>query len=176
MDGIVFLIVLALATIIVLPIVAIVTANSRTSQLRAEMAELISRIYSLERRLENLARRIAAPAEPPRETAEAAVGLLLQRRRQASSRFCRGPRTLRLPLQSLFRSPRRRLLRRRLRHRSHRLNSRRLRQRQPAIHGLSKAASARGGSIASASWPCLSGGVVPELAFDNTGSAPWAGC
>ncbi len=75
MDGIVFLIVLALATIIVLPIVAIVTANSRTSQLRAEMADLISRIYYLEQRLENLAQRMAASIQPSQEATQPAVAI-----------------------------------------------------------------------------------------------------
>src|ERR1700677_2452091 len=72
MDPLVFLAILVVVAIIALPIVAIVTANSRTSQLRGEMADLMSRIYYLEARLENLAQRMAAPAEPPREAVEAA--------------------------------------------------------------------------------------------------------
>jgi len=71
MDPLVFLAILVVVTIIALPIVAIVTANSRTSQLRGEMADLISRIHSLETRLENLAQRMAAPAQP-REAVHAA--------------------------------------------------------------------------------------------------------
>lgn len=71
MDSIVFLIVIVLVAIIVLPIVAIVTANSRANQLRGEIAGLMSRIHYLEQGLETLARRMAAPAEPPRETAQA---------------------------------------------------------------------------------------------------------
>ena len=73
MDFLVLILVLALATLIALPIIAIATANSRASQLRAEMAELIRRIHYLEERLENLVQRVAAMAEPrPRETVQAA--------------------------------------------------------------------------------------------------------
>src|SRR6202453_304026 len=72
MDPLVFLAILVVVAIIALPIVAIVTANSRTSQLRGEMADLMSRIHYLEGRLENLAQRAAAPAETPREAVEAA--------------------------------------------------------------------------------------------------------
>ncbi|MGD0345285.1 MAG: DUF2339 domain-containing protein [Terracidiphilus sp.] len=71
MDSIVFLIVVVLVTIIVLPIVAIVMANSRANQVRGEMAELIKRIHYLEERLEDLVRRLATPAEPPREAVQA---------------------------------------------------------------------------------------------------------
>ncbi len=63
---------LVLVAIIVLPIVAIVTANSRANQVRAELAGLMSRIRYLEQELEALARRMAAPAEPPHEAAQAA--------------------------------------------------------------------------------------------------------
>jgi len=72
MDSIVILIPLAILALIALPIIAIVTANSRTSQLRAEMAGLIGRIHYLEERLENLVQRMAAMAQsPPREAAPA---------------------------------------------------------------------------------------------------------
>jgi len=66
------LLILVVVAIIVLPIVAIVTANSRARQLRAEMADLIRRIYSLEERLESLVQRVAAGAQPQREVAQAA--------------------------------------------------------------------------------------------------------
>jgi uncharacterized membrane protein len=72
MDPLVFLAILVVVAIIALPIVAIVTANSRTSQLRGEMADLMSRIHYLEARLENLAQRMPAPAQPPREPVQAA--------------------------------------------------------------------------------------------------------
>jgi uncharacterized membrane protein len=73
MDFLVLILVLALATLIALPIIAIATANSRASQLRAEMADLIRRIHYLEERLENLVQRVAAMAEPrSRETVQAA--------------------------------------------------------------------------------------------------------
>ena len=71
MDSIVFLIVLVLAAMLVLPIVAIVMAISRTNKVRGEIAGLTSRIYYLERGLETLARRTAAPTEPPHEAAQA---------------------------------------------------------------------------------------------------------
>jgi len=71
MDSIVFLIVLVLAAMLVLPIVAIVMASSRTSKVRGELAGLTSRIYYLEQGLESLARRMAAPAEPPHEATQA---------------------------------------------------------------------------------------------------------
>jgi uncharacterized membrane protein len=72
MPPLVFLLILVLVAIIALPIVAIVTANSRTTQLRSEMADLISRIHYMEVRIENLAQRIAAPAQQPREAVQAA--------------------------------------------------------------------------------------------------------
>ena len=72
MEPIVSLLILVVVAIIVLPIVAIVTANSRASQLRAEMADLIRRIYSLEGRLESLVQSVAAGAQPQREAAQAA--------------------------------------------------------------------------------------------------------
>src|SRR5580704_7312315 len=72
MPPLVFLLILVLVAIIALPIVAIVTANSRTTQLRGEMADLISRIHYMEVRIENLAQRIAAPAQQPREAVQAA--------------------------------------------------------------------------------------------------------
>ena len=72
MEPLVFLLILVLVAIIVLPIVAIVTANSRATQLRGEMADLMSRIHYLEARLENLAQRVALPAQPPQETVQAA--------------------------------------------------------------------------------------------------------
>ncbi|MGB8029672.1 MAG: DUF2339 domain-containing protein [Terracidiphilus sp.] len=72
MEPIVSLLILVVVAIIVLPIVAIVTANSRASQLRAEMAELIRRIHYLEERLENLVQRVASGAQPQREAAQAA--------------------------------------------------------------------------------------------------------
>ncbi|MDR3755044.1 MAG: DUF2339 domain-containing protein [Terracidiphilus sp.] len=71
MDSIVFLIVLVVGAIIALPIVAIVTATSRTNRVRGEMTDLMSRIRSLETRLEGLARQSAAPSEPPREATQA---------------------------------------------------------------------------------------------------------
>ena len=66
MDPLVFLAILVVVAILALPIVAIVTANSRATQLRGEMAGLMSRISYLETRLENLAQRMAAPAQAPR--------------------------------------------------------------------------------------------------------------
>src|SRR5579872_6343878 len=64
-EPIVLFLVLVLVAIIVLPIAAIVTANSRTNQLRGEVADLVSRIRYLEARLENLAQRAATSAEAP---------------------------------------------------------------------------------------------------------------
>ena len=55
MDPLVFLAILVVVAILALPIVAIVTANSRATQLRAQMAGLMSRIHYLEARLDNLA-------------------------------------------------------------------------------------------------------------------------
>ena len=72
MENVAVLLIAVLAAIIVLPIVAIVTANSRANQVRAELAGLMSRIHYLEQELEALARRMAAPAEPPHEAAQAA--------------------------------------------------------------------------------------------------------
>ncbi len=72
MDPLVFLAILVVVAILALPIVAIVTANSRAAQLRAQMGDLMSRIHYLEARLENLAQRTVAPAETPREAVEAA--------------------------------------------------------------------------------------------------------
>jgi uncharacterized membrane protein len=71
MDFIVPILVLVLVAMIALPIIAIVTANSRARQMRDEMAGLTGRVRSLEARLDNLAQRPAAAAEPPpRERAE----------------------------------------------------------------------------------------------------------
>jgi uncharacterized membrane protein len=71
-DSIVSLLVLVVATLIALPIIAIVTANSRTSRLRAEINDLINRLRYLEAKLESLARQPATQAEPPpREPAQA---------------------------------------------------------------------------------------------------------
>lgn len=64
MEPIVSLLILVVVAIIVLPIVAIVTANSRASQLRAEMAELIRRVHYLEEGLGNLVRRVTVAAQP----------------------------------------------------------------------------------------------------------------
>ena len=64
-EPIVLFLVLVLVAIIVLPIVAIVTANSRARELGAEMADLVSRIRYLETRIENLAQRPATPSAPP---------------------------------------------------------------------------------------------------------------
>jgi uncharacterized membrane protein len=75
MEPIVSLLILVVVAIIALPIVAIVTANSRASQLRAEMADLIRRIYSLEERLESLVQRVTAQAQPQREAVQAAPAL-----------------------------------------------------------------------------------------------------
>jgi uncharacterized membrane protein len=72
MDPLVFLAILVVVAILALPIVAIVTANSRATQLRGEMANLMNRIHYLEARLENLAQRMAAPADPPQEPVQAA--------------------------------------------------------------------------------------------------------
>jgi uncharacterized membrane protein len=72
MDPLVFLAILVVVAILALPIVAIVTANSRAAQLRSQMATLMGRIGYLEERLENLAQRIAAPAQPPRAGVQAA--------------------------------------------------------------------------------------------------------
>lgn len=71
MDSFVFLIVLVLAAIIVLPIVAIVTANSRTNRVREELADLLSRVRYVEDRLDGLIRKMAAAAEAPHEAAQA---------------------------------------------------------------------------------------------------------
>src|ERR1700722_6614046 len=72
MESLTFLLILVVVAIFALPIVAIVTANSRAAQLRGEMATLMGRIGYLEERLENLAQRMAAPAEAPREPVQAA--------------------------------------------------------------------------------------------------------
>lgn len=64
MDMIVFLLVVVLAVLIALPIVALVTANSRASELRAEMADLMSRMRLLESRQESLGRQAGARAAP----------------------------------------------------------------------------------------------------------------
>jgi len=65
MENFVFLLVLIPIALIALPIIALVTSNSRARELRAEMATLMSRIGELEERLHRLAARMAAPAEPP---------------------------------------------------------------------------------------------------------------
>ena len=65
MDGIVFILVLVIGAIIVLPIVAIVIANSTARQLRAEIPELLERIRSLESELRRLAGE-RVPAIPTR--------------------------------------------------------------------------------------------------------------
>lgn len=73
MDFIVLLILGVLATIIILPIVAIVRANSFARSLREEMAEVMDRIRDLERRLLKLAtERSAAHAEPTAQAAQTA--------------------------------------------------------------------------------------------------------
>jgi uncharacterized membrane protein len=66
------LLILVVVAIIALPIVAIAMASSRTTQLRGEMADLIRRIHYLEATIENLAQRMAAPAQPPPEAVQAA--------------------------------------------------------------------------------------------------------
>ncbi len=68
----VFLVLIPVA-LIALPIVAIVTSNSRATQLRGEMADLINRLRYLEARLESLAQRAGAQGEaPPQVPAQAA--------------------------------------------------------------------------------------------------------
>ncbi len=71
MDSIVPILILVLVTLVVLPIVAIVTSNSRASQLRAEMAELTKRIWELEQRLSSFAARQGPPIAPSVEPAHA---------------------------------------------------------------------------------------------------------
>jgi uncharacterized membrane protein len=65
MESIVVLLILVLITLIVLPIAAIMTANSRTRQLRGEMQDLLQRIRYLEDRVSNITDRRAVLAEPP---------------------------------------------------------------------------------------------------------------
>ena len=65
MESLLLLLVLVAVALIVLPIVAIVTANSSARRLRAEMADLISRVYYLEQELRATADRQPAPASPP---------------------------------------------------------------------------------------------------------------
>ncbi len=73
MEPIIFVLFLVLAALIALPIIAMVTANSRATQLRGEMNDLINRLRYLEARLESLAQRPVAQAEPPpRVSADAA--------------------------------------------------------------------------------------------------------
>jgi len=68
----VFLVLIPVA-LIALPIVAIVTSNSRATQLRGEMNDLINRLRYLEARLESLAQRAGAQGEaPPQVPAQAA--------------------------------------------------------------------------------------------------------
>jgi Predicted membrane protein (DUF2339) len=79
MDSIVFLIVLVLAAIIVLPIVAIVRANSFARSLREEMAGMMDRIRDLERGLQKLAtERHATHAEPTVQAASASPAPVTQ--------------------------------------------------------------------------------------------------
>ena len=81
MDPLVFLAILVVVAIIALPIVAIVTANSRTSRLRGEMASLMGRIGHLEERLYSLTQQMAAPAQPPPEPVQATpVSTIVPRR------------------------------------------------------------------------------------------------
>ena len=66
MESFAFLLVLVPLALIALPIIAIVTANARSRELRAEMASLMDRIRDLEERFRKLAEHPAAPAPPPR--------------------------------------------------------------------------------------------------------------
>ena len=65
MDSILLFLIVVVVALIVLPIVAIVTANSTARRLRQEMADLMGRIRDLEQRLYALADRQRAPAQPP---------------------------------------------------------------------------------------------------------------
>lgn len=76
MDFIVFLIVAAFVTIVVMPIVAIVRANTFARNLREEMTDLIGRVRYLENRLDGIIQRMAAPTEAPREAAQTAAAAM----------------------------------------------------------------------------------------------------
>ena len=64
MEPIVSILILVLVVLIGLPIVAIVTANSRASQLRSEMEGLLNRLRSLEEKVYGLSDRQHRQAEP----------------------------------------------------------------------------------------------------------------
>lgn len=70
-DSIVSLLVLFAATLIALPIVAIVMATSRTNRLRGEINDSMNRLRYLEAKLESLAQGASARVEPPREPVQA---------------------------------------------------------------------------------------------------------
>ena len=71
MESFGFLLLLIPLALIALPIIAMVTANSRANQLREEMNELTNRLRYLEARIEGVAQRPVAQGEPPREPAKA---------------------------------------------------------------------------------------------------------
>ncbi len=66
------LLVLVLAAILVLPIVALVTAGSTSRQLRAEMAAIMDRVRDLEGQLRKLLAERGAAAAPPAQAAQVA--------------------------------------------------------------------------------------------------------
>ncbi|MGB9229296.1 MAG: DUF2339 domain-containing protein [Terracidiphilus sp.] len=69
MESFAFLLVLVPVALIALPIIALVTVNSRARELRAEMASLLDRIRDLEERLHKLADHPPALVPPPRAEA-----------------------------------------------------------------------------------------------------------
>jgi uncharacterized membrane protein len=73
MESFAIFLVLIPVALIALPIVAIVTANSRATQLRGEMNDLINRLRYLEARLESLAQRAGAQGEAPMQAAQQTV-------------------------------------------------------------------------------------------------------
>ena len=73
MESFAIFLVLIPVALIALPIVAIVTSNSRATQLRGEMNDLINRLRYLEARLESLAQRAGAQGEAPAQAAQPAA-------------------------------------------------------------------------------------------------------
>src|SRR5208283_97302 len=109
MENALFLLVLIPLALIALPIIALVTSNSRARELRAEMADLLGRIRFLETRLENLAQRPAVPDEaPPREpvqASQASAPAVAPATRQSDSEAPQGPPSLPHPAPALPAAP-----------------------------------------------------------------------
>lgn len=72
-DGIIFILLLVPVALIALPIIALATTNSRTRQLRAEMNNLLGRIYHLETQIEDLSRRMATESTAQETVATASA-------------------------------------------------------------------------------------------------------